>query len=242
MTASQTPQARNDIYGMMLPRKAPVAIPAWLDFDTDLVNELDLTFAVDMGYVDFISGVFINNTSNEILEIKVMGGTNQVVPFPANTAGYVPLLFSNPPKVVISSPANFATKVQALFYNVPMLPYLYPNNTPAGETVDIVSIGGTPLTGDFLPVAPTAPTFTDYTLDLAGGDEVAVAAGDAARYLQIQNPVGNSDVTVNLAGGDATVSGIVLTAGGSLTLENGLSNAVNVAGSAAETLIIFGAV
>lgn len=236
---SKSANGKNDIFGMQLPKKAPTAVPVLLDFSTDLTNELDLTFVIEQGWVDFISGVFINNTSNEILTIQVQGGTNQTVPFPANTAGYVPLLFSNPPKVNITSPSVISGTIQALFYNVPMLPYLYPNNTPAGNTVDIVAIGGLPVTGPNLPVEFTGITFTDESLALTGGNDTAVAANGASRYLAVQNPLGNNPITVNIAGGDATASGIVLQAGGTLTLESGTSNTVNIAGTAAESVIVF---
>lgn len=259
--ADLTPQVRSEIFGMMLPGKSPVAIPANVDFSTDLSNFLDFGFAIDQGWVDFISGVYIFNPTNEIITIEVLGGTYQKLNFPAKSGGYVPLLFSNPPKVILTVANTAADLVRCLFYNVPMLPYIYSITASAGSTVDIVAIGGDPVTGPNLPVdvetlgginisgteLPVAVvdpgiTFTDYSLVLAGGDETPVAAGDALRYLSIQNPTGNNPVAVNIAGADSTVSGFTIDGGGSMTLESGLTNAVHVSGTNGETLIIFGGV
>jgi hypothetical protein len=83
------------------------------------------------------------------------------------------------------------------------------------------------------------PTVTDYSAVLTGASDTIVTAGQAAHYLAIQNPTGNADVTVNIAGGDATTGGIVLVAGGSLTIDFGVANAVTIAGTAAQSVIVF---
>jgi hypothetical protein len=210
---------------MMIPKEGPRTVPAILDFDASGSIEIDGLLVSTMGVIGFIQGVYVDNLDNPNAFQLVCGITNQRVTCPANSQGYFTLLLPNPPDMTATLVgAVGGERVTCYFYNVPIQSGVWPSGSGGG--------GGT--------VTPSPVTFTDYSLALTGGNDGAIAAGEAARYLAIQNPVGNGDITVNIAGGNATLSGIVLEGGGDMTLESGVAGAVNIAGTAAQNVIIFG--
>lgn len=106
--------------------------------------------------------------------------------------------------------------------------------------VDVIGpLTDTELRASPIDVSITGVNFGDFTLVLSGASEVLIAAGNAINYIIIQNPVGNNNITVNLANGDAA-TGIVIPGGGSLELPKGAINTINVKGTATETVIAFG--
>ncbi len=89
-------------------------------------------------------------------------------------------------------------------------------------------------------VTPATPTFVGGAFALNGASQTLFAAGAALNYIQIQNPVGNATVSINLAGAAATTSnGIVLQAGSSLALERGSVTAITIIGTNAQSVIAF---
>jgi len=158
------------------------------------------------------------------------------------TCGYLPLLLTDPAKLTVTASA-VGTPIFAHFYNVPMLPFLYPttlSNGGGGGSGDITAIAGNAIVGANLPVTVQSPTITEYALTLTGGDDAAIIAGQASQYLIIQNPIGNGDITINISGNDASVSGIVLIGGGSIELSDGIQGSINIAGTNGENVVIFG--
>jgi hypothetical protein len=232
---------------MTLPQEGPRVVPFNIDMAVNTSWDVDLTELVNGGFISFISGAWIDNSANNHDITIQANGTYQEIIWPAGKQGWSPIHSVNPPKFTVSqsSPGDLV-KIQ--FVNFPVFPYVIGDNggDGGGGDVNIAEVGGNAVTdavpvsiANPVPIISTAPTIVDYSLTLAGGDEVAVAAGDANNYLLIQNPVGNSNVTVNIAGGDASTGGAVLTAGGVLELCRGCTNAIHVAGTASDNLIIF---
>lgn len=242
---------QSPFFGMQLPRGGTQSYPFFYNFATQGAEQsIDFSQQINQGLLEFISGVYIDNWSNSEDLTLLCGGTNQTITCPANSQGYFPLIVANPPIITVTNGAASGS-AKLYFYNVPMIPFLI--QAPGGGgggNVNIDEIGGNPVTTslpveivapDPLPVsvAITAPTLTDYSLALSGASETLVAAGDAENYFSVVNPVGNNPISVNLAGGDASVSGIPLPAGGSITIQPGIANAITIDGTSAETVTCF---
>lgn len=229
---------------MSLPPEGPRVVPFNLDMGAATEQVADLTNQVQSNYVSFISGLWADNLDNAQDVIMLVSGTNQRVEIPANSQIFVPILSTNPPIFNFTQNA-LGGMLRVFFVNFPVLPFI---NSPGngGVSADVTIVGPDPLPvslpDDPLPVSFAGPAITDYSAALTGGSDEIFAAGNAAKYLAIFNPTGNGTITVNLAGGDATAGGIELAAGGALTIDNGVSNAVTVAGTAADTVIAYGGV
>lgn len=217
---------QQSVYNMVLPQ-APVIIPQSADMRTASEVDFDFSQPLDNGFIDFISGAWVDNSANTLaLTLQVAGSQQQVI-FPAGCQGYLPLLAPNNPKFIASCASVPGVIIPIIFYNVPLLPYLI--NT-AGQPV---TISGT------VTVNQAAHAITDRSLTLAAGDQILCAAGQANSYLIIQNPTGNGNISINIAGGDSTVHGIVIPAGGSYELTKGVTGAVHISGTATQNVIAF---
>lgn len=212
--------AKFEVFPMVLPEMGPRTVPDKISFVAGQVEELDLTQLIDNGWLDYISGVYVDNFGNAGTITLVCSGSNQRFIIAPDTAGYYPLLIPNSPKVTLLNTESETVTFQ--WYNIPIFP---------------VVVKGATLPA---PVSPTGPTVSEFTLSMAGGDEQLIPAGGASHFLYLENPTGNSPVTVNLAGGDASVSGITMAGGDIRQFASGIANAIHIAGAAAETFIAFG--
>lgn len=139
-------------FTMTLPEKGPMSVPDFWDFSANEKTEIDLTQLTEMGWMEYISGVYIDNTENSGSLVFECSGTNQRFTFPAYYSGYVPLFLPNPPKVFVTS--TEAALVRFQWYNVPVFPLLIPgpNAGIATDNVNITAIAGIPLVDPELPV------------------------------------------------------------------------------------------
>lgn len=241
------------VFNMTLSGKGPKVVPQFVDLLTASSAEIDLSPLIQNGNMDFISGFFFDNTASAVDLIVRTDGVNQKLLLPAGTQGYLPSLSPNNPKFIITAASSPGLIIPFFFYNIPLLPYIWPNASGGGGggEVDITAINGVAPTDEWLTdtqlratpipvsVTSTAPTLVDYSLALSGASETLVAAGDAENYFIVYNPIGNADISVNLAGGDASISGIPLPAGSSIELQGGVASAVTIDGTAAETVNCF---
>lgn len=211
-----------ETFNMTLPPEGPGALPVTLTFDgSNDEQEIDLTQPINDGVVSYISGVLVDAldaTGGDFeIEIQTIGQRIRVV---SGAFASYPLISPNPPKFVARALDGFTGNVRLLFVNFPIWAARSNDGTGGGST--------------------SGPAITDYSLDLAGGSETLFAAGEAGRYLFVYNPTGNSPIQINLAGADATVSGIPIAAGGSYELADGVSGAVTISGAIGESVTVFG--
>jgi hypothetical protein len=220
-----------------IPDEGPKCIRADLDFSSLDSIDIEGLLATTTGTMSYIQGVFIDNADNLDAVSLLCAITNQRITCPAQSQGYFSLLITNPPRLTVSTTHTADLRVRMFFYNVPIQTMVW---GPDGMIVNTGGLTDAELRAASVEVNLIAPTISDFSLILDGTNQEAIAAGNGSGYVAIYNPFANADVTVNLAGGDATLGGVVLAGGGSLTIEQGCANAITVAGTNTQTLQVFG--
>jgi hypothetical protein len=93
---------------------------------------------------------------------------------------------------------------------------------------------------------PTYQTFNENSPVITAASSVLIPAQTAPFGFWIYNPVGNDPIQINLAGGDAAVSYILLEAGKSFTYQPTeswlLNGSITAAGTAGDIVHVFTAV
>lgn len=228
------------VFNMVLPAN-PQVVPQYLDFTALSEIDVDLSQLVDNGTIDFISGVYVNNEFNSIRLYIQVYGSNQHITIPPYSQAYLPLLCPNAPKFRVYSDSVPGLIIETMFHNIPLLPIVY-QTTPNSEVfvANPTWLTDAELRATPVPITRTAPTITDRSIaSLTGASQTLVTAGQASNYLIIQNPVGNAAIKINLAGGNAALSGMSILGGGSYELQNGCANAVTISGTATQAVTAF---
>lgn len=120
------------VFAMTLSDKGPLASPQNLDFRTASEYVVDFTETLQREFIDFISGVYVNNWDGEFSIHIDTGFPNQTIVVPEYSWAYLPLLVANPAKLVCRTPDGIiASYVAAIFYNIPMPPYVARRYAPA---------------------------------------------------------------------------------------------------------------
>lgn len=120
-----TSYARFGTYNAVLPAGGPKAYPQNLDFRATNQVDIDMTPEIDGGFIDFVSGVVIDNRLNaNVLEI-VVAGTGQSLGFPAGKQGQMPLLITDAAQVSFITPQNNALIVPVFIVNFPIWPIVF---------------------------------------------------------------------------------------------------------------------
>lgn len=214
------------VFDMVLP-SSPLIVPQSADLRTDTSAQFDLSPLIDKQTMDFISGAWVDNSANALaLTLRVSGSQQQVI-YPPYTQGYLPLLAPDRPIFDVSCASSPALIIPIIFYNIPLLPYLI--NTQGQP----VTVSGT------VTVNQSAHAFTDRSLTLDGTNQTICAAGQANSYFILQNPTGNANVSINIAGGNSLTHGIVIPGGGSYELTRGVTGAITVSGTNTQSVIAF---
>lgn len=219
-----------NVFNMTLPAEGPVTVPVNVDFALLNVtsNEIDLTQLINDKWVSFFSGAYIDNKDNPNDLRLLVNSTFQRIDWPAGKQGWVPLYIPNPPIITLSQGAPTG-QVQIQFVNFPVWPFLI--DDAASNSLNSPQY-----------IRASGATMTDRSKALSGGSEVLFAAGDATAYAIVYNPIGNSDMRLNLAGGDASISAITIAPGGSYEFPAGVANAVTIDGTAADVVVAYSGV
>lgn len=233
--------APSQTFNQVFSCKGPLVLPVDVDFTLADSQEIDLTPFIQQAQIDFISSVYIDMDG---ITVDVTLSTNlvkQAIHAKAGTVGYYPIMVGNAPKFVATVSAPYAGVIKFIFSNIPFLPTV---QYPSGQQVDIIAVGGTPVTSP-LPVdigavgtldinlaevggvAVTDPlpvdtgevfqgAYTDRSIaNLSGASEQLMAANANRRILIVQN-VGATDIAINLTGGAAAIN-----TAGSITIGSG---------------------
>lgn len=212
---------------VVIPIEGPKVAEITLNFNGNANQTVDLSQLIQNGTLSFVQCVYVDNHDNPNSLTITPQLTNLRVIVPANSQGFYSVLAPNMPVFTVSSTAgNYSVTLG--FLNVPVQP----------DQWGAASLGSVTIAGQPLLNTNVGPTITDYSITMNGADQTPITPGQAAHYLAIQNPTGNATVNINLAGGSAA-TGLVLQAGGSITLDNGIANAVHVKGTNTQSLVIY---
>lgn len=223
-----------DTNNMTLPNMGPKVVPVPLDFTTSDTVNIDLGDIVAKRIIDFVSGMYIYNTTGDVINF-VCNGTNQKGQIPVDFQGYMTLLVTSPPKIDFTS--NSGGVVVVLFYNFPQFPSQIGGAGGGSSEIDITAVGGNSV--DTLPVNQ-ATSFVEKEIELLGSTLVFDIDPLPIGKVVIFNRTGNADITLNLAGNDATLTGIPIAGGQSLILDGGLLNDITIAGTDTQLVDVWG--
>lgn len=252
--------ARFGAYNMVLPPEGCKVFSFKLDFTAGNTQQLDFTLAVQQGFITQIQGLFVDNSLNANPLFITTDQIGQVIEFPPFSQGYMPVFVSDSVKLKFVTVQAVALFVPVQVTNVPVQPQIWSVST-AGGGANVTAFQGGVWTFGQLPAAlgPTTaanslsiapatnaiftslmvvPITTERSAALTGGDDTYATAGQCAKGVVIQNPVGNAAITVNIAGNSAA-TGIVIQAGGNYTDEVGFSTALHIKGTAAQSVVVF---
>jgi hypothetical protein len=114
-------------FNQIVPPGGPKAIPANLDFTGGATSyQVDMGNAVARNLIEYVQCIYADNRNNSAPLIVTMSGSNQVIVFPAQSEGYLPVLAPNPPVFNFTSTGGIVVPVY--FINVPIGPMLWSVN------------------------------------------------------------------------------------------------------------------
>lgn len=114
------------IANMVVPSGGPKCVPVLgLDFSNNASILLDGTQIVQQGKIEYIQGVYIDNSSNANPLSLTMSTTGQVITAKAHTQGYYSLMVPDPPQITAQTTQTANLVIPMFFYNVPIQPQVW---------------------------------------------------------------------------------------------------------------------
>jgi len=111
---------RFGVNNVIIPNGGPATIPAKLDFRATAAIEIDGELVVSQGKIEYLQGVFIDNSDNANPIKFTMGITGQRIVCPPQSQGYFAIMAPNPPRITAETPQAGSLIVPIFFYNVPI--------------------------------------------------------------------------------------------------------------------------
>lgn len=116
-------QAQNyigiSVFNGLAPTKGPRVLPLQLDFTSVTSIPINAAHAQENDRVEFIQGIYVDNSSNPSSLILTQTLTNQTIRFPAGSAGFVPFFTPNPPIFTASSTGGVIVNAVLTTFPVP---------------------------------------------------------------------------------------------------------------------------
>ena len=117
--------SRLGTHNMVLPPEGPKMFPNTLSFiDTDEVR-LDFLLPIQQQFISFLQAAYIDNSLNDNILHIVTDQIQQDIPFPARSAGYLPLFISDSAIITFRTIQANDLTVQVIMTNVPVTPYIW---------------------------------------------------------------------------------------------------------------------
>lgn len=112
------------IANVVVPAGGPKCVPTFVDFSNAASVLLDGQAIVSQGKIEYLQGVFIDNSANVNKLSLTMSTTNQTIIAPAKSQGYYTIMVPDPPQIVAATvQANII--IPLFFYNVPIQPAVW---------------------------------------------------------------------------------------------------------------------
>jgi len=110
------------IANMVVPKGGPKCVPTSVDFSNVAQVLLDGTQIVNQGKIEYLQGVFVDNSANLNNLTLNMSTTGQNIIVPKKSQGYFSIMVPDPPQIVVSTTQTNGLVIPMFFYNVPIQP------------------------------------------------------------------------------------------------------------------------
>lgn len=193
-----------------VPKEGPLCVPMTVDFTTSTSIALDFSYLFNRAFLSQILAVFVDNSQNTAALTLYLQDSNQTLTWPANSAGYLPVLQGSNLKFIASSTGALVVEMQ--FINFPVAVGIWSTNgtpivtagklsvsdavleaTVSGGAIQVKNIGNVVLTGG------------SGTITTGGTSQTLFAANAARQYWRVQN-TSTADLWINDNGGNAGVN------------------------------------
>jgi len=188
--ATLTPSYHTSIFNAQVPPEGPKALaPIRADWSVQSSYDIHLYERMAAQDITLLQGVFFDNSENDAEVSILVGVINQVVKFPANSMGYLPLLVPKNATLTVTDLSGVSDATTALiFYNIPMPAVVWdvadPGSgayvaCPASATTLLGAAGGVGDYVDRLVIVPLTTSPDQVTLN-DGATDIVVFQGGAA--------------------------------------------------------------
>lgn len=113
------------IANVVVPSGGPKCVPTFVDFSNNAQVLLDGQQIVNQGRIEYLQGVFIDNSANVAKLTLNMSTTGQNIICPAKSQGYFAIMVPNPPQIIASTTQVNGLVIPIFFYNVPIQPIVW---------------------------------------------------------------------------------------------------------------------
>lgn len=196
-----------------VPKEGPNCVPLTVDFTAATGSSsvpLDLSNLFNQGRMSQVLTIYVDNSANLSPLKIVIPDSNQMLEWPANSQGYLPILQGSNLKFVASTAGNLVVNMQLL--NFPVAVGIWSVNALPTVTNGAISVSDAALEATISGGAIQTLTSGNFTFTsgsgtiTAGGTQQQIfAANSARRYWRIQN-TSAGDLWINDNGGNAGVN------------------------------------
>lgn len=113
------------IANVVVPAGGPKCVPANVDFSNAASVTLDGQQIVNQGKIEYLQGVYVDNSSNTATLSLTMSTTGQVIKVAPKTQGYFAIMVPDPPQIVAATVQAANLVIPMFFYNVPIQPAVW---------------------------------------------------------------------------------------------------------------------
>lgn len=110
------------IANVVVPASGPKCVPTSVDFTNVAQILLDGSAIVQGGKIEYLQGVFVDNSTNLNNLSLTMSTTNQQIIVPKKSQGYFSIMCPDPPQIVAATVQTNGLIIPMFFYNVPIQP------------------------------------------------------------------------------------------------------------------------
>jgi len=111
------------IANMVVPAGGPKCVPINVDFTAVAQVLIDGQQIVTQGKIEYLQGVFIDNSANLNNVSLTMSTTGQVIICPKKSQGYFSIMVPDPPQIIGNTTLGII--IPMFFYNIPIQPAVW---------------------------------------------------------------------------------------------------------------------
>jgi hypothetical protein len=111
------------IANVVVPAGGPKCVPINVDFTANGQVIIDGSLLVSQGKIEYLQGVFIDNSLNNNSVSLTMSTTNQKITCPSLAQGYFSIMVPDPPQLI--GITQVGVIIPMFFYNVPIQPAVW---------------------------------------------------------------------------------------------------------------------